>query len=358
MKMRAARMYGYKEPLRLEEIPVPDFGPEEVLVKVGGAGMCRTDFQLIDGYFSASLSADFPITPGHEIAGWVDGVGAEVPTSAGFAEGDQIVVESSWGDGVCRQCHNGDEQLCSRGQWAGFGPHGGYQEYLPVHYRHLIRVLADGGLSPENLAPLTDAGLTPYRGLKKLRAAGVLGPARTVAVMGVGGLGTYATQYAKLLGGGATVVAFARSDKKLEVAKDNGADHTINTRGKTAEEVRAVLDSLTGRPEVDAVIECAGAEESIRLAFALLAIQGAVASVGLIGNRINMPLFPFVARDFSYFGSFWGNYNDLTEVLALAEAGQIKHTVTPVRFDDINETIDALGRGDIIGRAVIVYDRG
>jgi alcohol dehydrogenase, propanol-preferring len=81
-----------------------------------------------------------------------------------------------------------------------------------------------------------------------------------------------------------------------------------------------------------------------------------VASVGLVGNRIDVPLFPFVGREFSYFGSFWGNYNDLTEVVALAEAGQIKESVTQVRFEDVNDHIDALGRGDFVGRAVIVYD--
>jgi alcohol dehydrogenase, propanol-preferring len=351
MKMRAARMYGYKQPLRLEEIPVPTPGPEEVLVKVGGAGMCRTDFQLIDGYFDTGLSMDYPITPGHEIAG----IGAEVPAAAGLSEGDQIVVFGSWGEGSCRQCHEGNEQLCAHGAWAGFGLHGGYQEYLPVHYRHLIKMPTRDDLSPDNLAPLTDAGLTPYRGLKKLRASGHLGPGRTVAVSGIGGLGSYAVQYAKLLGGGATVVAFARSDEKLKVATDNGADHTINVRDKDADAVRAELEGLTGRTDLDAVIECAGSEESVRLAFSLLAIEGAVSSVGLIGNRVDVPLFPLVAREYTYFGSFWGNYNDLSEVLALAAAGQIKHTVTRVRFDDVNETIDAIGRGDVLGRAVIVY---
>ena len=203
MKMRAARMYGYKQPLRLEEVPVPDIGPEEILVKVGGAGMCRTDFQLVDGYFDSGLAMDFPITPGHEVAGWVDRVGAAVPTSAGLSDGDQVVVFGSWGDGACRQCHEGNEQLCALGNWAGFGPHGGYQEYLPVNYRYLIKVPPRCELTPDNLAPLTDAGLTPYRGLKKLRAGGHLGAGRTVAVTGVGGLGSYACQYAKLLGGGA-----------------------------------------------------------------------------------------------------------------------------------------------------------
>jgi len=356
MKMRAARMYGYKQPLRLEEIDVPNPGPEEVLIRVGGAGMCRTDFQLIDGYFDNGLAMDFPITPGHEIAGWVDGIGAAVPKSAGLAEGDQVVVFGPWGDGACRQCHEGNEQLCAHGVWAGFGRHGGYQEYLPVNYRYLIKMPNRADLTPDTLAPLTDAGLTPYRGLKKLSAGGHLGPGRTLAVSGIGGLGSYGAQYAKLLGGGANVVAFARSDEKLKIALDNGVDHAINVRAKTTEAVRAELESLTGRSELDAVIECAGSEEAIRLAFSLLAAEGAVASVGLIGNRIDIPLFPLVSRELTYYGSFWGNFNDLTEVLALAAAGQIKHTVTRVRFEEVNETIEAIARGDILGRAVIVYD--
>lgn len=96
MKMRAARMHGYKQPLRLEEIPVPTPGPEEVLVEVGGAGMCRTDFQLIDGYFDRGQDMGFPFTPGHEIAGWVDSIGSQVPASAGLSEGDQVVVYGGW----------------------------------------------------------------------------------------------------------------------------------------------------------------------------------------------------------------------------------------------------------------------
>lgn len=356
MKMRSARMYGYHQPLRLEEVDVPHVGPDEVLVKVGGAGMCRTDYQLVDGYFDRGLPLDYPITPGHEVAGWIDGVGSEVPASAGLAEGDQVVVFGSWGDGACRQCHNGNQQLCAHGVWAGFSRHGGYQEYLPVNYRYLIKVPGGGDLSPENLAPLTDAGLTPYRGLKKLRDAGHLRAGGTIGVSGIGGLGSYGVQYAKLLSGGANVVAFARSDEKLEIARQNGADHGINVRDKDSDTIRSELESLTGHAELDAVIECAGSEEALRLAFSLLAAEGAIASVGLIGNRIDIPLFPLVAREYTYFGSFWGNFNDLTEVIALAQTGQITDTITRVRWEDVNDTLDAIGRGDVLGRAVITYD--
>jgi propanol-preferring alcohol dehydrogenase len=349
-------MHAYKEPLRLEEIPVPDFGPDEVLVKVAAAGMCRSDYQLVDGYFREGIPMEFPITPGHEVAGHVEAVGAEVPESAGLSEGALIVVDPNWGDGRCRQCHEGNEQLCANGKLVGFGPPGGFAEYMPVPYRHVVAIPEGSDQKPEVLAPLTDAGLTPYRGMKKLQAAGKLGAGRTVVVNGIGGLGGYAVQYARLLGGGATVVAFARSNDKLAVAKENGAHHTVNTRYKTAEAVQNELEELTGRREVDAVLDCAGAEESLALGFAVLGKEGALTSVGLIGQQAQTPLFPFVSGEKSYFGSFWGNYNDLTEVLALAGQGLIKHNIVPTSFDDINDTLDALGRGDIVGRAVVLFD--
>lgn len=353
--MRAARMYGYHQALKLEDIPVPDIRPDEVLVKVGAAGMCRTDFQLIDGYFRSALPLEFPVTPGHEIAGWVDKIGRDVPRSAGFSDGQLVVVDGAWGDETCQQCLHGNQQICAHGRWAGFGLHGGYAEYLPVPYKHLLRVKSDT-LTPAMLAPLTDAGLTPYRGVKKLRKAGVLGPGRNVAVMGAGGLGLYAVQYAKLLGGGARVIAFARTDAKLELAKRNGADFVINTRNKTIDQLRGELAELTGRGELDAVIDCVGAEDTLQLAFALLATEGAISSVGLVGNKVSIPLFPLVGREYSYFGSFWGNTDDLHEVISLAESGLIKHSVAKVKFEDVNDSIDKLAKGDFIGRAVIVYD--
>ncbi|MCV7208095.1 NAD(P)-dependent alcohol dehydrogenase [Mycolicibacterium canariasense] len=354
--MRAARMYGYHEPLRIEEIPVPDIGAADVLVKVAATGMCRSDCQLIEGYFTQGAPLDAPITPGHEVAGRIAAVGDDVPGTAGLAEGDLVVVNPNWGDGTCRQCREGNEQICGNGQMAGFGPPGGFAEYMPVPYRHVIKVPDALDPRPETLAPLTDAGLTPYRGMKKLRAAGKLGAGRTVVVNGIGGLGSYGVQYARLLGGGATVVAFARSTEKLALATENGAHHAVNTRGKTAEQVCDELEQLTGRREADAVLDCAAAEESLALGAQILAREGALTSVGLMGQKVVLPLLPFTNGEKSYFGSFWGNYDDLSEVLALAAAGLIKHTVTPVTLDDVNDNLAALARGDIVGRAVIVFD--
>jgi alcohol dehydrogenase, propanol-preferring len=215
--MRAARMHGYNQPLVLEDVAVPDMAADEVLIRVTATGMCRTDAQLLDGYFKDYHPLTFPMTPGHEIAGAVEKIGSLVPKTTGLTEGDQVVVVGGWGDGTCRLCQAGDTQICGHGKWPPFAFYGGYAEFLPVPYEYLIRVDKKYNLKAEELAPLTDAGLTPYRGIKKLRNAGALGPDRVLAVIGIGGLGAYAVQYAKLLSSGAMVVAFGRNDEKLAV---------------------------------------------------------------------------------------------------------------------------------------------
>lgn len=177
-----------------------------------------------------------------------------------------------------------------------------------------------------------------------------------MVVTGVGGLGGYGVQYAGLLSGGATVVAFARSEDKLAMARENGAQHTVNVRDKSAEKVQDELEELTGRRTVEAVLDCAGSPESLQLAASILGTEGALAQVGLMGTKVELPLFPFVSGEKSYFGSFWGNYNDMQEVLAMAGEGKIKHHIVSTKLDDINETLEALGRGEIVGRAVVVFD--
>ena len=351
--MLAARMHGYKQPLVIEDVKVPEILPDQVLVRVGGVGMCRSDVQLIDGYFADALKLKFPITPGHEIAGLITAIGDRVPEGARLAIGDQVVVAAGWGDGICRECRAGNEQLCEHGSWPGFGPPGGYAEFIPVPYRQLVRV--EHKLKWEELAPLTDAGVTPYRAIKKLRAAGVLGPGRVMAVFGASGLGGYAVQYAKLLSAGASVVVFARNDEKLAIAKQRGADVVINTRGKSLADLRNELLRLTGTRKLDAAIDCVGAPETIQTGIGLLATSGVFVSVGLMGNKIDIPLFPFTSGELTYHGSFWANYSDLQEVLVLAQQGKIQHSITRVRFEDVNEGLERLRAGDIVGRAVITF---
>jgi propanol-preferring alcohol dehydrogenase len=351
--MKAARLHEYGKKLVLEDIPVPDIQPDEILVQVTACGMCRSDVQLIDGYFRKYADIPTPITLGHEITGVVHKIGGLVPKSSGFKEGEHVVVAPGWGDGTCRHCQIGNTHICPNVRWPGFGPYGGFAEFIPVPARYLIKVA--GLLKSEELAPLTDAGLTPYRGIKKLRDAGALGPDRLIGVLGIGGLGGYAVQYAKILGSSASVIAFARNPEKLGVAKSYGADYAINVKGKSAADVGEELKAATGQGQLDAIIDCAGAPEMMQLGFSLLSISGHYAGVGLVGDRIDIPLFPRVSKEQTFHGSFWGNYADLSEVMALAAQGRIQHTITTIKFEQLNEYIDLVRTGDVVGRAVMKF---
>lgn len=351
--MKAARLHEYGKSLVLEDVPVPDIQPDEILVQVKAAGMCRSDVQLIDGYFRKYADIPTPITLGHEITGVVHKIGTVVPKAANFNEGDHVVVAPGWGDGTCRHCLVGNTHICPNVRWPGFGPYGGFAEFLPVPARYLVK--ADRRLKFEELAPLTDAGMTPYRGIKKLRDAGALGPNRVLGVFGIGGLGGYAVQYARLLGGGATVVALARNPDKLAIAKGYGVDHAIDIRGKSSADIAKELAKATGQPDLDAVIDCTGAPGMVQLAFSLLSISGHYADVGLVGDRIDIPLFPRVSREQTLHGSYWGNNSDLTEVVALAAQGKIRHTIKLFTFDQLNEHIELLRAGEIVGRAVMKF---
>jgi alcohol dehydrogenase, propanol-preferring len=219
-------------------------------------------------------------------------------------------------------------------------------------YKYLIRIGQETNLKPEDIAPLTDAGLTTYRAIRKVKH--ILGPGKSIAIIGMGGLGSYAVQYARILSAGSTVLAFDRNDDKLDLAKENGADHVINIKDKKSEDIRAEVNKATGRTEVNAGIDVVGTEESIAMGFSMLATEGAYVSSGLVGNQIKMPLFPLVSRELQYYGSFWGSYNDLREVMELAKKGLIKHHVQKFGLSEANDALDLLREGKILGRGVLV----
>ncbi len=350
--MKAARLHEYNKPLLLEDVPVPNIQPDEVLVSIKACGMCRSDVLLVDGFFNAYAEIPRPITPGHEITGVIHKVGSLVSKNA-FREGDHVVVAPGWGDGTCRHCLVGNTQICANVRWPGFGAYGGFAEFIPVPDRYVIKV--DKRLKFEEIAPLTDAGLTPYRAIKKLRNAGSLGPDRVVGVFGIGGLGAYAVQYAKLLGSGARVVAFARNPEKLALAKEYGADQVVNIKGKSPRDIAAELKETTGQSDIDAAVDCAGATETVELATGLLAISGHYVDVGFISDRINIPLFPRVSREQTIQGSFWGNNTDLAEVMALAADNKIRHTIETFSFEQINPFLDRLRKDEIVGRSVLKF---
>jgi len=352
--MRAARMHEYHEPLKIEDLqqPAQKLVGDRVFIRVGGCGVCRTDIQLIDGYFREYSSMKLPITPGHETAGWVEEIGSTVPEGI-IEKGDLVAVFGAWGCGVCPYCKRGDEQICPYGTWAGFGSEGGYSEYVTVpSYRFLIRVDKKYNLKAHELAALSDAGVTPYRAIKKARH--LLGPGKTIAILGMGGLGSYAVQYAKILSAESNVLAFSRTEEKLDIARQEGANQAISTKGKELDKVRNEINEATGRKDVDVVINLAGTEESIQLGANLLATGGLMVCVGLIGTQIRTTLFPLVGREYTIQGSFWGNYNDLREVVELAKKGLIKHHIEKFRLSEANDAISRLREGKVLGRAVLI----
>ncbi|MEP0824268.1 MAG: NAD(P)-dependent alcohol dehydrogenase [Nitrososphaera sp.] len=350
--MLSARIHQYQQPLVVEDVPKPsNIQGEAVLVRVGAAGLCHSDLHLIDGDWKEAMPLELPLIPGHENAGWVEAIGDRVPQGL-FSKGELVAVFGGWGCGICTFCKRGDEQLCVAPQWPGLSQHdGGYSEYMIVpSYRFLVKISGKGRLTPEELAPLTDAGLTPYRAVKKV--SHMLGPGTSIAVFGMGGLGTYGIQYARLLAPHSTIVAVDRKDDRLNLEKKFGADRTVNLA--TVRNMRDEVLELTDGRGVDVVIDTVGAENTIANGVRMLAKGGALVVVGLFGAEIKIPLLPAVVNEYQLITSLWGNYNELKEVIELASQRKIKHVYQKFPLQEVNQAIDHLRKGEINGRAVIV----
>jgi propanol-preferring alcohol dehydrogenase len=351
----SARIHEYQRPLSIDDIPKPRISTgEQVLVKVAAAGLCHSDLHLINGQWKDIIPIQLPITPGHEVAGWIEELGNSVPKGV-LDIGDLVAVFGGWGCGICFYCKNGDEQLCINPKWPGLSSwnDGGFSQYIIVpSYRFLITVntYQKYDIKPEELAPLTDAGLTPYRAIKKIRH--LLVPGTNIAIIGVGGLGSYAVQYAKIFGAGSNVIAIDVDDKKLELAERFGADHVINS--KMRQDIKKEVLQKTGGNGLDVVVDCVGSEETIRNSVATLSKGGVLVMVGLFGGQINMPLISAVINEYQVICSLWGNYNELREVIELAKDQKIKHRIHSFPLTEINKAIDSLRVGNIEGRAVIV----
>lgn len=349
----AARIHTYGAPLVVEDVKKPIISaPEGVLLKVGAAGLCHSDLHLMNGHWQKTLPLKLPVIPGHEIAGWVEDVGISVPTT--IKKGDLVAVFGGWGCGYCICCKRGDEQMCQQAKWPGLSDHdGGFSEYISVpSYRFLVRVDEQPTqIKPEQLAPLTDAGLTPYRAIKKVRH--LLSANSYVAVVGIGGLGFYGTQYARIFGSGAGVIAMDRSEAKLKMATEiGGADFAVNI--SKPDDIKDKVEKITKGKGIDVILDTVGSENTINIGVNSLSKSGAIVLVGLFGREVKFPLFQTVLNEYRVYGSLWGNYNELREVIELAKRGIIKHQVQKFSLSEVNEAIDLLVTGNIQGRAVIV----
>ncbi|HUZ08851.1 MAG TPA: NAD(P)-dependent alcohol dehydrogenase [Acidimicrobiales bacterium] len=343
--MRAARLYGYKEDYVVEEVPTPEPGPGEVLVRVAGSGACHSDVHIWSGDMAALPLPPFPWVLGHENAGYVEALG---PGASGFEIGEPVAVFGGWGCGACRFCLGGQEQICDVMRWGGIGRPGGYAEYLLVPaVRHLVKL---GGYDPVLAAPLTDAGLTPYRSVKM--ALPRLVPGSTVVAIGVGGLGHFGLQYLKHLSP-AKVVAVDTLESKRALATGLGADLVLDP---TSVDVAAEVRGFSGGEGAAAVIDFVGADSTLALALASVGRQGLVVVVGLAGGSVPFSFFA-AATEASVTTSMWGTRNELEEVLALARTGSITAHVERHDLAEINTVFARLRRGEVDGRAVLLPSR-
>ncbi|WP_237570734.1 NAD(P)-dependent alcohol dehydrogenase [Mycolicibacterium lacusdiani] len=342
--MKAFQFVEWQRPGQLREVPVPEPGPGEVLIKVGGAGACHSDLHLLEAP-AGSSSVTLPFTLGHENAGWVEQMGSG---ATGFAPGDPVIVYGPWGCGLCMNCRQGMENYC---QTAGKpspgglgGTNGGMAEYLLVPAtRYLIPL---GRLDPREAAPLTDAGLTSYHAVK--RSLHLLGPGSTAVVIGAGGLGQMAIQVLKALSGATTVVALDTSPDKLTIAKQMGADEAL----ASGDDGITRIKDITGGQGAEVVLDFVGIDPTLATAARVSRVLGHITIVGL-GNAALPVNFHSPATECSVASPFWGSIPELIDVIALAQRGKIKMLVEHFTLDQAAHAYDLLHHGGIQGRAVI-----
>ncbi|MHA6801837.1 NAD(P)-dependent alcohol dehydrogenase [Salinifilum ghardaiensis] len=347
--MRAVQYTEVGTKPRVTEIPAPEPGPGQVLLRVTAAGMCHSDLAVMN-WPAEQFPYELPLTLGHEGAGTVAAVGDGITT---VAEGEEYAVYGSWGCGRCHSCSLGRENYCTRAEELGIHPPGlgapgAMAEYLLVDDpRHLVPL---DGLDPAQAAPLTDAGLTPYHAVQ--RSLPKLGGGSTAVVIGAGGLGHLAVQILRACTP-ARVVALDVADEKLELAREVGAHEAVRADDGAISRVAG----LTGGRGAEVVLDFVGAEPTVRLDPRLVAVEGDITIVGIGGAsvQVGFGLLPFEA---SVTAPYWGTRAELIELLALARSGDVRAHVETFALDRGPEIYERFERGEIRGRAVLLPDGG
>lgn len=343
--MLAVRLHGVGDELRVEDIPLPEPSGTEVRVRVAGAGVCHTDLHIVEGVQSR---VELPVTLGHEVAGWIDAVGDAADgalRASGLASGDAVVVSGGWGCGECRDCRGGAEQRCAASRAPGFQVDGGYAEAMLVpHPRHLVPLTR---LDPVRAAPLADAGVTPYRAVR--RAEPWLTPGARVLLIGFGALGQFAIQLLRAVPAGGDdlrVVVRELDPRRLERATQLGADV-----GLLDGDADMTLEAL-GAP-ADIVLDMVGADATLTLAARVVAPDGLVLLVGESGG--SMPFgFAGPAPVETWLTTVaWGSAADLRAVIAIAEAGGLEWGVETMALSEASAAHARLRAGEVDGRLVL-----
>ena len=339
--MRAVQVVGYHQALEMAEVPVPEpTGPFDVIVKIGGAGVCRTDLHILEGQWAEKSGVALPYTIGHENAGWVDAVGTAVTN---VAVGDKVIVHPLITCGLCRACRSGDDVHCQQSQFPGIDTNGGYAEYLKTSARSVVRI--DDSLEPADVAALADAGLTAYHAAAK--AARRLRPGDRCVVIGAGGLGHIGIQVLKAVTA-AELIVVDRNPEALKLALSIGADHGVVAEGSQVEQVL----ELTGGHGAEVLVDFVGEGGSTGEGVQMLRRAGDYHVVGY-GENINVPTIDIISTEINFIGNLVGSYNDLCELMVLAARGAVHLHTAKYALDDFQSAIDALDAGRIRGRAIL-----
>ena len=350
--MRAARIVKPKESLQVQQLETPKPRGSQVLVKVHSSGVCHSDIHLWEGGYegphglflkTTDRGVEYPLTPGHEIAGTVDSLGDQ---AEGFNENEKVLVYPWIGEGLCPACRIGEENLCDKPRSLGVYVNGGYAEYVLIpSYKYLVKIGDD--IDIDAAATLSCSALTAYGAVKNAN----LNPDDNVVVVGAGGLGLMAMQLAKTVTG-ARIIAMDIGDDKLKAAKeDGGADDVVNS--KKEDPVKAIME-LTSNLGADVVIDFVNASKTVESDMQFLRRRARLVLVGLFGGELKLSLVSMPTRAYRLIGSYTGTLSEMVELVSLAKRGIIKPIVSDrFKLDQATEALSKLKDGKIIGRGVI-----
>lgn len=334
--MRAAVLHQAKQPLALQEVDVPALDADEVLVKVEVCGVCHSDLSIIDGdWAQMKRLTKTDLIPGHEVVGQVVERGSEVHN---LAIGDRVgVAWLHWACGACELCHEGLENLCPSQKMTGLSLDGGFAEFIKAKASHALKV--PQGLDSAEAAPLFCAGVTSYRAVKNSS----IKSGQRLAVFGIGGLGHLVVQFAKAQQ--AHVIAVDISDEKLALAKQLGADLTLNALNED------VVKGFRKQGGVHAAIVTANAKAAFNQAFFAVRPAGTLVIVGLPSEDLGFSAIQM--REIKITSAATGTRDDMRAVLDLAAEGKVRCRVELSELEFINQIFDRMRAGQIQGRVVV-----
>ena len=340
--MKAVQLGAYEKQPSLVDVPDPSIqGPLDVIVRIGGAGVCRTDLHIIEGQWQDKSGVTLPYTIGHENAGWIEAVGEAV---SHVNIGDPVILHPLATCGLCRACRAGDDVHCLNSSFPGIDSDGGYAEYLRTSARSVVKL--DPALAPADVAALADAGLTAYHAVAK--AARKLRPGDKAVVIGAGGLGHIGVQVLRALSP-AQMIVVDRSPEALALARELGAEHTVLVDGN---QVAAVMD-LTGGSGAEAVIDFVGEGGAVEDGVAMLRRAGDYYVIGY-GGEIKVPTIDIISTEINFIGNLVGSYNDLVELMVLAAQDKVRLHTKTYPLTDFGSALDDLDHGRVRGRAILI----